>query len=213
MYTQCTECKQQQLLTIKDIRSSQGIIRCSHCSLMFNALEHLSEKPLANQFVVSEVFSPHELTTQRSMHWNLWIALCFIILSFQIYYFEGHNFTQNSLIRPWLTTACQTLNCKLPIYKNLNELTVLHGSFQTMTKHHSIFKTAFVNHASFKQNLPSIKLTLQGFTGDDFAERIFYPKDYMTTSISIMKPDMSIEIALDIATPSDKMGGYRFELI
>jgi len=213
MYTQCTACKQQQYLTVKELSSSQGQIRCNHCSFKFNALEHLTEDAQANPFESHEIFPHPQQSARRSTHWGLWTSLCLLIFAFQVYYFEAYNLSQNSTVRPWLSKICQSLNCQLPIYKNHNEITVLHGSFQTINKQHSIFKATFINQALFEQKLPAIKLTLQGFTGVDFAERVFYPKDYMNTDSAKMAPDRVIEIALDIATPKDKMGGYHFELI
>ena len=213
MYTQCTICKQQQYLTAKELSSSQGMIRCSHCSSLFNALEHLTEDAQANPFATHEILPHSHQPVKRSSYWGLLTSLCLIILAFQIYYFEGYTLTQNSTVRPWLIKICHSLNCQLPAYKNRNEITILHGSFQTIDKQHSIFKATFINQALFEQKLPAIKLTLQGFTGVDFAERIFYPKDYMNTDSAIMAPDRVFEIALDIATPKDKMGGYYFELI
>jgi hypothetical protein len=83
----------------------------------------------------------------------------------------------------------------------------------SVCQQHSVFRATFINHAVFDQKLPSIKLTLQNFTGNDFAQRSFYPKDYMANQASVMQTDMSIEIALDIATPVSKLDGYRFKLI
>jgi len=213
MFTQCTVCQQQHSLTIKQLRDSQGMLRCSECSAIFNALQQLSDTPQANPDQPNAAFYPRAVTSRKTTHWHRSTGLCLLTLSLQVCFFEGYRFTQNNILRPWLTQLCRPLNCKLPAYKNLNELTILHGSIQTISQQHSIFRITFVNHAMFEQRLPSIKLTLQNFTGDDFAQRIFYPKDYMGNQASVMKPDMSIEIALDIATPVSNLDGYRFKLI
>ena len=213
LYTQCTICKQQQHVTATKLRSSLGMITCNQCSSLFNALEHLTNEEQPNLFETNEILFPAKLTAKHYAHWGLWTGLFIIVFGLQVYFFEGYQLTQNSTVRPWLSKICYTLNCQLPVYKNRSEITILHGSFQTINKQRSIFKTAFVNQAMFEQNLPAIKLTLQSFTGVDFAERTFYPKDYMNTYSDKMAPDRVIEIALDLATPTDKMGGYHFKLI
>ena len=102
---------------------------------------------------------------------------------------------------------------QLPHYKNLDEFTVLHGSFEPTANKHYVFKAAFTNQSAFEQTLPSIKLTQLDFTGRVFAKRIFHPQDYSNQAHKLIEPEMSEEIILEIASPSTKTGGYRFEFI
>ncbi len=146
--------------------------------------------------------------------WTWAFSSCLLLLGFQIYYFEGYGLTQNTTVRPWLENICKPLKCQLPAYKNLDEFTILHGSFEpTANRNHYIFKAVFVNQSEFKQNHPSIKLTLQNFNGQTTAERVFRPQDYLKNGQNQIKPEQSVEIIMNIVTPSEKMGGYSFELI
>jgi hypothetical protein len=146
--------------------------------------------------------------------WGLAFNSCLVLLAFQIYFFSGYGLTQNTTFRPWLEKTCKLINCQLPIYKNLDEFTILHGSFEPATNNkHYIFKAVFVNQSDFKQNHPSIKLTLQSFTGQIIAERIFRPEDYLKKTQLFIEPEMSSEIRMKIVAPAKTIGGYSFELV
>ncbi|MCK4843194.1 MAG: zinc-ribbon and DUF3426 domain-containing protein [Methylococcales bacterium] len=194
MFTQCPDCKKKYSVTAKKLRTSQGMLYCKKCNSRFDAL-----------FLLKDGIS--------STLWNLGFCCSLITFAFQVYFFEGYNLTQNPTLRPWLEKSCQQLKCQLPHYKNLTEFTILHGSFEPDGNNNYVFKTAFTNQSAFEQSPPSIKLTLTDFKGHTFAERIFHPKNYLKPDFSLIQPEMSIEMSLDIATPSAKVGGYVFELI
>lgn len=213
MFTQCPQCNNRQAITVKELRVSRGNINCNTCSSAFNALEHLNDDPVAETNATTD-FLP-SLEAKPKLHSTTWISgvgSCLILLAFQVYYFESYMLTQNSSTRPWLIKTCDTFNCQIPPYKNLNEFTVLHGSFEPRNNYY-VFETTYTNQANFTQNHPSIKLTLINFSGQTFAERIFHPEDYLEQTQYPLEPEMSAEITLNIATPSSKIGGYRFELI
>ena len=218
MYTQCPECKKQRLISVTELRNSGAMISCSGCSLMFDALEFLNDdqvaaEPKKNATLADETTRATSFFKNFAANWGLVYTLCIIIFIFQIYFFEGYNLTQNTIFRPWLKKACGYFNCQLPPYKNLNDLTILHGSFEPMKNEDYIFKAAFTNQSAFEQNYPSIKLTLLDYTGNAFAERIFHPQDYLIQDSSLIMPEMSAEITMEIAAPPKKIGGYRFEFI
>ena len=47
MYTQCPDCSTVFRVTAEALRTAQGRVRCGICSAGFDALEHLSEAPIA----------------------------------------------------------------------------------------------------------------------------------------------------------------------
>lgn len=217
MYTQCTECKQPYAIEVEELRSSHGMIRCSNCSSMYDALDLLSDGEVPANIDINDAYltniSISASSNLRSKYWGIGTVFLFILLIWQIYVFEAYNLSQNSTLRPWLIKACtKSVNCQLPEYKNLDEITILNGSFEPINNHY-IFKIAIINQALFAQQRPSIKLTLIDFSGRPFATRIFYPTDYSKQDITLLKPNLAEKITLSIAAPSTKIGGYRFELI
>jgi hypothetical protein len=135
----------------------------------------------------------------------------------QLYLIEGERLSQNPEQRVWLEKVCQSLplslSCHLPVYKNLDEFEILHGDFQLKDNHYE-FQTVLSNQAEFQQQYPRIKLKLLDFNGQAFAERVFYPHEYLSSNpTSLMPASETIEVNLEIALPAQKVGGYTFELI
>ncbi len=218
MHTLCPECHTQRKISAKELKRSQGMVRCSHCATMFDALELLNEKQVSEKTKTND--PQYNLSVPKSSflnkltpYWGLAYTLCIFLFIFQIYYFEGYNLTQNNTLRPWLEKSCSLLDCQLPPYKNLNEFTILLGSFEPTKNKHYFFKTSFINQSAFEQNHPSIKLTLLDYTGHPFAERVFHPQEYLNHPTGSIKPDMSAEVTMDVAAPAKNIGGYRFEFI
>lgn len=219
MYTQCPECKTYHSITAEELRNSQGMVCCEACTAMYDALELLNEGGIPKQKENSEISlipeqnltlntKPNQLPTLC----KIGLAFSSVCLIFQVYYFEGYKLTQNPIFRPWLEKSCQSINCQLPIYKNLDEITILNGSFEAVDDNSYLFKAAFINQSAFTQTLPSIQLSLQDFTGHTFAQRIFHPNDYSKNASTLIQPNFSTEVIMSIATPSDNIGGYHFQL-
>ena len=227
MYTQCPKCETQRPVSVEELRSSGGMLTCYTCSSTFDALNLLSKgyapskKKKQNSAVNQDdeaisVFNTKQgntLPILGNIPWGVASSFCLLMFIFQFYFFEGYNLTQNKRFRPWVENICAPLGCQLPTYKNLDEISLLHGSLEPTDDEQYIFKAAFTNQSIFTQKKPSVKLILVDYTGADFAERIFYPDEYPTQESDLMEPDMSSEITLNIASPETKVGGYRFELI
>lgn len=215
MYTQCPECKSSRTITTEELRNTRGMVNCSHCNSLFDVLELLSDDAPDNE---PSHFDEHHFSDNKKAGlspalWSIGLSLSIIVFIFQIVFFEGYNLTQNASSRAWLEKVTPLINKKLPVYKNLDEFTILHGSFEPLSDKSFVFKTALTNQSAYLQNQPSIKLTLIDFTGRDFASRIFSANDYAAQDNNQIKPETTLEISLTIAAPSRNIGGYHFELI
>lgn len=227
MYTQCPKCRSQRPVSVEDLRSSGGMLNCHTCSSTYDALKLLSKgyvpgkkkkaASLENQAeeVKSEVDDSYDKAeADFPMPWGLASSFCLLLFIFQVYFFEGYNLTQNTKLRPWVEIICAPLGCQLPVYKNLNEFTLLQGTLEpTNNGQQYIFKAAFTNQSAFTQKIPSIKLTLIDYIGVDFAERVFHPEEFSKQDSDMIEPDMTSEVTIDIANPDTELGGYRFKLI
>ena len=217
MFTQCPECQFIQPLTPAQLRDGRGMLRCSHCSAMFDALERISETEEINP---SENLPAGQLPWDKASRpgntfWRTGLVFGLLVLIGQIIYFEGYAFTQNPAVRPGLAKLCDRIKCQLPVYKNLDEFSLLHGSFTPLPDQNYDFKVVMSNQADFSQAYPNIKLILFDYSGNAFAHRIFQPRDYLPEDAvtSLMAADATTEISLKIAAPKTKVGGSTFDLI
>ena len=148
-----------------------------------------------------------------------WLAGCLLgclALLGQIGYFEAENISQNHRYRPTLEKIASLFGQKLPTYQNLAEFEILQSSLNPRLDGNLEFKATISNQAVFKQRLPNIKLTLQDYSEETFAQRVFTPMDYATNlqgSHFMIEPDGTIEASLKIAATKTKVGGYQFDLI
>jgi len=217
MYTQCTECQQAQTISAEQLRTAHGQLYCEACSTTFDALESLNEGSIPTETITTDF--PETInnqpfpSNQQTKFWGLGSSFLLAFLVFQLYFFEGYNLSQNIQLRPWLQKVCtESTNCQLPEYQNLDEISILNGSFEPNNEHY-LFKATFINQSLFAQKQPSIKLTLLDFSGRSFSKRTFHPSEYSDHPNDLLKSNQADEITLSIATPSSKIGGYRFELI
>lgn len=154
--------------------------------------------------------------TSINVNWYLGFIIGSLLLLGQIIYFESGTMSQNVSYRPKLEKVCRWLGCQLPDYQNLNEFAVLQGSFTPNSDNTMAFKAVINNQALFKQRLPNIKLTLLDYNEQIFAQRIFTPKDYLSSTAGSnfsIAPDETVEVSLTIAAPKTPIGGYNFDLI
>ncbi len=214
MYTECPSCSKQHTITVEKLRISQGEFLCNRCYTTFDPVELLNKGGFFKRKNPIKTESELESTGDFILdYWKFCLGACGFIFLLQVYFFEGDALVQNKTIRPWLEKISSVVNYPLTPYNNLDEFSVLHVSFDPSGENTYILKASIVNEADFIQNQPRVKLTLNDFVGQAFAERIFYPKDYSKKINTQIKPDMATEIIMTIKAPSKKVGGYRFELI
>jgi predicted Zn finger-like uncharacterized protein len=216
MFTQCPECQTIQPLTLEQLRAGRGMLRCSHCSAMFDALERISETEKINpsEHLPSKRL-PWEKVGSGNVYWKTGLVIGLLLLIGQIVYSGGYAFSQNPVLRPGLAKLCQLINCQLPDYKKLDEFALLHSSFTPLPDQNYVFRVVMSNQAAFEQAYPNIKLSLFDYNGNAFAHRVFKPRDYLPKDAvaTLMATDATTEISLKIAAPKTKVGGSTYELI
>lgn len=204
MLTQCSHCKKTFNISIEELRTSPTVLCCANCEEMLGKLK---------LFKTNFFFSGEKNSSSHFVLWLLGCVACVVLFVAQVYLVERDKLSQNPEQRVWLEKICQSLHCRVPVYKNLDEFEILHGDFQLQDNHY-LFQTVLSNQADFAQRYPRIKLKLMDFSGHTFAERVFYPREYLGAEPSQLMPaSETIEVNLNIALPAQKVGGYTFELI
>lgn len=219
MFTQCPECQKTQPLTLEQLRSSRGMLRCPHCSTLFDALISICETEPADSSS-SEIKPAKTLPWDRkkqshTLYWGIGLVFGVLLLITQIIYFEGWALNQNPKMHLWIEKACLQFNCNPPTYKNSKEFEILDRSFSLLPDQNYAFRVVFSNQAPFRQNYPDINLTLLDFSGKAFTHRIFFPADYLpdTKHADAIEAEATIEITLKIAAPKIKVGGFDFDFM
>lgn len=218
MFTRCTQCQTVQRISVADLRGGRGLHRCRHCRAQFDALQHLADNAtFSGGNGGQNIAAPPWIAPKRLLPawvWALGNVLLFGLLIAQLVYFEGYRSTQNPRLRPWLTTLCESLRCRLPAYHNPDELTLI-GFFSPVQDRYYRFHAAITNEAVFAQRYPAIKLTLLDYQGRAFAARAFKPREYLPDAAKTaeLAAKTTTEIDLKIALPKTPVGGSAYELL
>ncbi|MGR9036562.1 MAG: zinc-ribbon and DUF3426 domain-containing protein [Gammaproteobacteria bacterium] len=217
MFTRCTECKTLHSLPLEQLRHARGMMRCSECSAMFDALIFIHETEPSDEDNDSSL-GPRPLPWDASRRndarfWTVGLAAALLLLSFQIIRFESPSIMQNHGVRLWAEKAGAHLGFKLPAYQNADEFEILHRSLSIMPDQNYLLNVVFSNQAPFRQPYPNFRLTFFNYNGQAFAERVFYPSDYLSgaSAQSTLAADATTEINLKILAPKTKVGGYDFD--
>lgn len=204
MLTQCSQCKKTYTISVDELRLRRSALYCPNCEDMLSRLQIFS----------AGFFHPEAESSSESIFWRFGFLACLGLFCTQIYWVEGDNIKKNAEIRAGLEKICQFLQCKLPVYQNLDDFEILYSDLSLSPDKHYVFQAVISNQAAFSQAYPRIKLSFSDFSGHTFAQRVFYPADYLLLKPNaIMAAADSIEINLAIVPPAEKMGGYHFELL
>ncbi|WKJ89335.1 zinc-ribbon and DUF3426 domain-containing protein [Methylomonas montana] len=213
MYSRCPHCAKQHELTIEQLRSRRGLLICSACGEQFDSLRFLSEHEYSE--LAEDLPGQHQSAGTRQQIPAAWLAASVtmsLLLVAQIIYFEGLRLIMQPQLKAGLDAVCAAIPCRLPIYRNLDELAVFHSDLQIQADHSYLFTAAISNQALFTQAAPDLKLTLLSFNGQPLAERVFSAQQYLVGP-SKLAADQIAEIRLAIVAPATIVGGYTFTLL
>ncbi|BCG62520.1 MAG: hypothetical protein methR_P0163 [Methyloprofundus sp.] len=219
MYARCPECLSSQQVSSKRLKKKQGMIICANCAHKFNALSSLKDTPHIDKAKPENNKTPYPWQKQRASHpipWLIGSVFGLILLALQIHYFIGYPLAQMAQIRPWLQTLHHVTRYPLAAYRNLTEFTTIGSSLQQSPNNDYRLQVSFINHAEFSQALPQLQLTLHNLQGGIFAQRVFSPQEYLTTTKQgnlTIKPSSTLDIDLLLAPPSQTIAGYEITLI
>ena len=171
---------------------------------------NLPQPPVATEQLPWEIDK-----TPARINWIVGFVAGLLLLFGQIIYFEGYAVSQNATYRPQMEKICRWLGCHLPYYKSLNEFDVVHGTLTPSADNSFVFKAIISNQDAFEQRLPNIKLSLLDYNEQLFAQRIFFPNEYLSShqrASYVIASDETVEASLSIAVPKTGIGGYNFDL-
>lgn len=215
MYTRCPNCHQKQSLTVAQLRVTRAIVFCKKCLTQFDALELLCESEQEETGVPlnSEVLPWEKEARPQNPYWRIGLVFSVLLFVGQVAFFEGDALARSEKLRPGLETLCRQLGCRLPAYKNSDELAIMQHSFSPLPDRTYLFRMIVNNQAAFMQPYPNIALTLLDYNGMPFTHRLFRPQDYLfSAATASIAADDTADIRLSIAATDTAIGGYRFDL-
>lgn len=115
-------------------------------------------------------------------------------------------------LKPALTTACQTLGCKIELPTQIDDLTIEQGELQTLSDTTFSFTTLLRNQSATAQAWPSIELVLDDDKDKRILRRVFTPRDYLGADVAMDKgfaPHTEQAVKLYFELHDLKASGYH----
>ncbi len=223
MYTQCNHCKAIFHVDMKEVTSSQGLLRCGECLNTFNAVDSLStaipekfqapnpqysdnEKAHLSSMDDSKAnenksnYHRHENTKTLNKSANLFLASLFLLtflLAAQVLYQNPSLYSDNVTAR--LPDTVEMLNYNVFAHPNEAGVLLISGSIK--------------NNAEHAQPYPSLEVSLTDAQSKLVGFSRFTPEEYLSNTITntaLFPVATAVSLRLKIKDPGSTATQFKF---
>ncbi len=178
---------------------------------------------LADPIVIEDLSSDPKFTKNKFKAKNLLLPLFGILLitlaALQTIYFSRTQISaQYPQFKPYLTQACQALQCEINLPKNVDLLTIDDSDMQESDDFQDVinFSSLLINNANHVQAYPNIELTLTDTQDQPVLRRLVTPSEYLAANTKVdigIEARQEVRINLAINASNLPVAGYRVLLV
>lgn len=235
MFTQCTYCKAVFRVTMKEITTAQGKLRCGECANTFDAMETLSntlpgenqEAPMSGE-QRSEAFAnrrPSNATDQaikkpfftNPLWISLAIALLVALLLLQVLYTYRNWFAHQPLTASLTRSFCEITQCEITPQRNVNQIEILSKNVygHPNDPHSLIVSASLKNQSKHKQPYPLIEVSFLNKNEETVALQRFRPESYTSNNADhkYFNPGETLNFRMKIADPGSEAVRFQFRFL
>lgn len=235
MFTQCTHCKAVFRVTMKEITTAQGKLRCGECANTFDAMGTLSNTlPGKNQGETmngvqkSEAFAnknhnhvPDKTIAKPFFTSPLWISLAIALLSLllllQVLYTYRNWFAHQPLTSSLTRSFCNITKCEITPQRKVNQIEILSKNVygHPNDPESLIVSASLKNQSKHKQPYPLIEVSFLNKNEETVALQRFRPESYTKKSASneYFKPGATLNFRMKIADPGNEAVRFQFRFL
>jgi predicted Zn finger-like uncharacterized protein len=120
--------------------------------------------------------------------------------------------------KPYLVQACEALNCKIELPRNLDLLAIDDSDMQEDDEHKNVirFSSQLINNAGFAQAYPNIELTLTDIDDNPVLRKHVTPAEYLAEKTNLeagLAARDQVRVNLAINVEDLPVAGYRVLLV
>lgn len=235
MYTQCPFCHSAYAPTPSQLAQARGRLHCVVCAREFDALERLSDTPIAGQRArpahVPDSGSPAEqgdlfaseapqfvrprVRPPTRWHWWAGSATLLLALLVQIGLAERQRLAERPGWRPTVERFAAALGLPLPALRDTARLRLLA---RDVRPHPSVpdallVSASFRNEAAVPQAWPMLELALSDIDGRPIALRRFRVEEYLGVppQQDTLDPGQAVSATLELQDPGRDAIAFAFE--
>lgn len=149
---------------------------------------------------------------RRRGEW-LGLAVLAAVLLLQLGWLTRASLAASASLRPLLESACTTLGCTLPAWREPAAFSLLARDVIAPPGRPGVLRVqaSFRNDARWPQPWPVLAVTLSGVDGQILGSRRFQPADYLGQARATpIAPGQAQQIAFDIVEPRAGAVGFDF---
>lgn len=202
-----------------------GQVRCGVCQEIFAAQVGPSVEPSPEISVKSGVPRPAYVSAPAAplpsmagglLRFGL-LVLLMLGLAGQLAWLARNRLAEVPSLRPWLATACERLDCRLPAYHDLQTIRLTEARVTSHPDYGSalLAVVTLYNDAPLAQPWPRLALALTAPEEVAVAERIFEPAEFLPAERQgevLFASGATVEVRLPLADPGTAAAGFKFSL-
>ena len=202
-----------------DIDQSVEAIRARALQAELQDEEALEAIPSENLQALGKFSTPVEIlagqprSLRRQLTWAGLSLVAGLMLAAQYLWQEMDRYSQNITLRPVYETACQWLDCELPVYVDID---AIRASNLAVRSHPEVgnaltVNIEFQNFSPFAQQFPILVLSFNAANNSIIALREFAATEYLPEQLrgrQLLPPQTPLQIDLSIIDPGDDAVNY-----
>lgn len=234
MFTQCTHCKAVFRVTMKEITTAQGKLRCGECANTFDAMETLSNT-LPSENLGDKLSSTQKSEAFAKRHHSnddnksdkpffirpLWISLVITLLVslllLQVLYTYRNWLAHQPLTASLTRNFCKITNCVITPQRQVNQIEILSKNvYGHPNDPNSLIVTASLkNLATHKQPYPLIEVSFLNKKEEIVALQRFRPDSYTKNKPGheYFNPGETLTFRMKIMDPGSEAVRFQFRFL
>lgn len=243
MYTQCSHCQAIFRVSMKEVTTAQGQLRCGECDYVFDAMDTLSStlpnhidshvahdeqmtpastvslsklKKKENSSEKKRFFKRNGRGGKASLLIMLGSVLLGLLLAMQVLHSYRNWFAHQPLTAKITRTFCQLTGCKITPQRDPNNISIISRNVYAHPNETDalIISASLKNKSIYQQPLPLVEVSFLNKKGDTIALRRFRPESYLSERKNkLFNSEETITFKLKIEDPGSDAIRFKFRFL
>ena len=225
MYTQCSNCQAIFRVSMKEVTTAQGQLRCGECDYTFDAMNSLSST-LPNDIRTSKdsiILKKKQqqgndvLEKDKFPKYVFFVSLLLALLLLMQAMHSYRNWLAHQPLTAGITrTFCDITHCEITPQRDPKNISIISRNVYAHPNQTNalIISASLKNKADYIQPLPLVEVSFLNKKGETVALRRFRPESYLKKrKDKLFKSKETITFKLKIEDPGAEAVRFKFRFL